>query len=151
MRLAIPILAFLLPLMPVAAVAESTGAVSVTRPWARASLGKIGAAYVTLSIRSGAGDVLVGVSSEAAGRVEIHTHRIDSRGIARMLQLTTVAVKPGAPVVFHPGGLHLMLFNLKSPLKQGAKLPLTLNFKHAGKVRVTAHILGMGSRGPKTK
>lgn len=151
MRLAIPILALFLPLMPAEAVAESTGAVSVTRPWARASLGKIGAAYVTLSIRGGTGDVLVGVSSQAAARVEIHTHRIDSRGIARMLQLATVAVKPGAPVVFHPGGLHLMLFDLKSPLKKGARLPLTLHFRHAGTVRVTARIFGMGSRGPKTK
>ena len=35
-----------------------------------------------------------------------------------------------------PGGYHLMLMDLKSPLKQGDKVPVTLEFEKAGKVKL---------------
>ncbi|MEA2966468.1 MAG: periplasmic copper chaperone, partial [Alphaproteobacteria bacterium] len=35
-----------------------------------------------------------------------------------------------------PGGYHLMLQGLKSPLKQGDKVPVTLEFEKAGKVKL---------------
>ena len=41
-----------------------------------------------------------------------------------------------------------MLTELKSPLKQGDKLPVTLEFEKAGKVKVTLDVLGVGAQGP---
>jgi copper(I)-binding protein len=46
------------------------------------------------------------------------------------------------------GGYHLMLSGLKSPLMNGAELPLTLNFAKAGPMRVNVPVLPLGSRGP---
>ena len=118
----------------------------VTNPWARASIGKIAAAYVTIKIRAGIGDRLIRVTSTEAAKVEIHTHTMDRRGVARMRAVPEVAIPAGKQVVFKPGGLHLMLFGLRTPLKKGGTVPLTLHFAHGGKVRVVAKILGYGAR-----
>jgi copper(I)-binding protein len=47
-----------------------------------------------------------------------------------------------------PGRYHLMLFDRKSPLKQGEKIPLTLEFEKAGKVTVSLDVQGVGAQGP---
>ena len=41
-----------------------------------------------------------------------------------------------------------MLLGLKSPLKQGDKLPITLEFKKAGKVKLSLDVEGLGALGP---
>ena len=41
---------------------------------------------------------------------------------------------------FQPGGLHVMLFGLKQPLKAGEHFPLTLEFEKAGKVEVQVQV-----------
>jgi copper(I)-binding protein len=156
LRLGSPCLALLVALfsVPVASSEALVGAPVVTKPWARASIGRIGAAYVTIAIKGGKtiqGDELVGASSPVAARVEIHGHKIDSRGVARMRQVATVAITPGKPMVLKPGGLHLMLFGLSAPLKKGGTLSLTLHFRHAGKIRVIAPIRGYGARWHKGK
>ena len=136
--------------LPSLASAENgpAGQVRVTQPWARASVGKIAAAYVTIEVsgKEGASDRLVAVSSPDAARVEIHTHQIDKRGVARMRPVAGLAIRAGAPTVFKPGGLHLMLFGLKAPLKKGGKVPLVFHFQRAGKIRVMATIRGYGAR-----
>ena len=38
-------------------------------------------------------------------------------------------IEPGKTVKLAPGGYHLMLMDLKTPLKQGDKVPLTLEFE----------------------
>jgi copper(I)-binding protein len=41
-----------------------------------------------------------------------------------------------------------MMFDLKGPLKQGDKLPLTLDFEKAGKVKLSLDVEGVGAKGP---
>ena len=41
-----------------------------------------------------------------------------------------------------------MLFDLKSPLKQGDKVPVTLEFEKAGKVKVSLDVQGIGAQAP---
>lgn len=41
-----------------------------------------------------------------------------------------------------------MMMELKNPLKQGEKLPVTLQFEKAGKVTVTLDVEGVGAKGP---
>ena len=47
-----------------------------------------------------------------------------------------------------PGGYHLMLLDLKSPLKLGDTVPVTLEFEKAGKVKLTFDVQGVGAKGP---
>ncbi len=54
----------------------------------------------------------------------------------RMRAVPAIDVAAGATVKFAPGGLHIMLQELKRPLKKGDRVPLTLVFQRAGEVRV---------------
>ncbi len=59
-----------------------------------------------------------------------------------------LAIDPGKTVKLAPSGYHLMIMDLKSPLKQGDKVPVTLEFEKAGKVAVTLDVQGVGAQGP---
>jgi copper(I)-binding protein len=59
-----------------------------------------------------------------------------------------LTIEPGKTVKLAPGGYHLMMFDLKSPLKQGERLPVTLEFEKAGKVQVSLDVAGVGAQAP---
>jgi copper(I)-binding protein len=59
-----------------------------------------------------------------------------------------LAIEPGKTVKLAPGGYHLMLMDLKSPLRQGDKLPVTLDFEQAGKVKLSLDVQGVGAQEP---
>ena len=59
-----------------------------------------------------------------------------------------LTIEPGKTVNLAPGGIHLMLFDLKSPFKQGDKVPVTLEFEKAGKVTFSLDVQGVGAQAP---
>jgi len=59
-----------------------------------------------------------------------------------------LVIEPGKTIKLAPGGYHLMLVDLKKPLKQGDKLPITLEFEKAGNVKLSLDVQGMGTQGP---
>ena len=72
-----------------------------------------------------------------------------SKGVMKMHPLETgLVIEPGKTVKLAPGGYHVMLMDLKSQLKQGDKLPITLEFEKAGKVTVSFDVGGVGAQGP---
>lgn len=134
---------------PVLAHEYNGKAVVVVHPWARATPGgsTIGAAYFDITgVKAAAGDKLVGASSPGAGRVEMHTHQMDD-GVMKMRKIDSVTVAPGQTRTFAPGGDHLMLFDLKAPLKEGGRLPITLTFETSGEIAVEAYIESAGAMG----
>jgi hypothetical protein len=58
-----------------------------------------------------------------------------------------LTIEPGKTVKLAPGGYHLMLLDLKSPLKQGDEVPVTLEFEKAGEVRLSFDVQGVGAQG----
>ncbi|MDX2158130.1 MAG: copper chaperone PCu(A)C [Hyphomicrobiaceae bacterium] len=129
-------------------VKSKDGAVTVSTPWARATPGgaKIGAAFLEISSGAG-GDAVVSASSPVAGKVELHTHANDG-GVMRMRQIEAIDVPASGKVTLKPGGLHIMLMDLKQPLKEGEAIDLTLSFRKAGEVKVQVPVLKVGSPGP---
>jgi len=131
---------------------EKTGhqmaGVNVAGAWARATTSKAhtGAAYVTLENSGAMSDKLVSVSTPVAGRAELHTH-IKDGDIMRMRQVQQIEVGPKAMVKLQPGGLHIMLMDLKEPLKKGATFPMTLVFEKAGKMTVEVAIQSVAAKG----
>lgn len=73
---------------------------------------------------------LVKVESPAAGSVEIHSMTMKN-GVMKMRMLDTLPLSAGKPVKLEPGGFHLMLFDLKNPLKAGEKVEFALYFKNS--------------------
>lgn len=136
---------------PIAALAhdyESAG-IKVAHPWARATPGgaKVGAAFGEISAKDGASDVLIAASSPAAERVEIHTHSMDG-GVMKMRKIEKLPIAGGKTLILKPSGDHIMLFDLKKPLKEGEQLPLTLVFEKAGEIKIEATIEPVGAKGP---
>jgi len=114
------------------------GDIEIGHPWTRATppAARAGGGYLTLTNHGKTADRLVGGSSPAAGRVEIHTMEV-ADGVMKMRELPDgLALPPGEAVKLEPGGFHLMLIDLKSPIAEGAKVPVTLRFEHAGAVDV---------------
>ena len=128
----------------------TTGDLVITQAWSRATPGgaKVGGGYLTIENKGSAPDRLVGVASEASAKAEIHEMSMKG-GVMTMRAVDGgLTIEPGKTVKLAPGGYHLMLTELKSPLKQGDKLPVTLEFEKAGKVKVMLDVLGVGAQGP---
>src|SRR5262245_29733230 len=98
----------------------SNAGVTVAHPWARATPGgvKVGGAFFEIKAAAGKGDRLIAASSPVAGSVEIHNHIMEG-GVARMRRVDAIAIAGGKSVVLAPSGYHVMLMDLKQPLKEG--------------------------------
>lgn len=139
-------LSLLLPALAHAGVAD----VTVTGPWARASLiaGRPGAAYMVLT-NTGADPVtLTGARTPAAGMTMIHKTETDANGVSSMSAAGDLVIAPGATLRIAPGGLHVMLMKLAQPLKEGTSFALTLTFAGGGTLDVEVPVLAATARGP---
>jgi hypothetical protein len=126
------------------------GDLVISQAWTRATPGgaKTGGGYLTIENKGTSPDKLVGVSADVAGKVEVHEMGTDN-GVMKMRPVEGgLTIDPGKTVKLAPGGLHLMMMDLKSPLKQGEKLPVTLQFEKAGKVQVTLDVQAVGAPAP---
>lgn len=85
------------------------------------------AAYFTL-INEGETRRIVDVSSERAGMAMLHESIVNA-GTARMQHVDVLEIKNGQVVALKPGGLHIMLMRLKSPLKVGDEVSVILHFE----------------------
>ena len=123
-----------------AAHGAKVGDIDIEHPFATPSLAgtRNGAAYFGALENTGAvGDRLLRASTPAAARVELHTMAVDAQGVMRMREVDGIALPAKSKVQMRPGGaMHLMLINLKAPLKSGSRFPMTLQFERAGPVEV---------------
>ena len=119
--------------------------VRVEEAWARATPpgAKVGAGY--MRITSSAADRLVGASSPAAARVEMHV--TEKQGdVMRMREVKAYDIPAKGGFTLAPGGAHLMLVDIKAPLKEGAKVPLVLRFEKSGEVKVELQVRALTMR-----
>jgi len=118
----------------------------VSNPFARATPpgAKVAGAFMTIKNVGTDADRLVSASSPIAGLVEIHEMAMDG-GMMKMRALKGIDLKPGATVELQPGGYHVMLEDLKQPLKQGEQIPVQLTFEKAGVLEVKVHVEAMGA------
>jgi copper(I)-binding protein len=73
---------------------------------------------------------LVAVSTPAAGVAEIHEMKMDG-GVMKMRAMPALDLPANQAVELKPGGYHLMLMDLKTPLAKDGILALTLTFRDA--------------------
>ena len=120
----------------------------IDHPFARATPpgAKVAGVFVAVENTGSQSDRLLSVSTPMAGVAELHEMSVDA-GVMRMRGITTLEVRPGEKVQLKPGGYHVMLSELKQPLKVGDKFPMTLKFQNAGAVEVSVWVEGMGAGG----
>src|SRR5579864_2440865 len=126
------------------------GPMQITAPWARATPkgASSGAAYMTITNTGKTPDKVSCVSSDASAGCQIHTMTMDN-GVMQMRPVEGgLEIKPGETVTLRPGGLHMMLVNLKHPLEQGKTVKATLKFDAAGSIDVDCPIAAIGAAAP---
>ena len=135
---------------PAHAQEVKAGDLVITQAWSRATPGgaKVGGGFLTIENKGSVPDRLIGGSADVADKVQVHEMAMNN-GVMTMRPLDKgLVIEPGKTVKLAPGGYHLMLLDLKSPLKQGDKLPVTLEFERAGKVSLSLDVQGIGAQGP---
>lgn len=118
----------------------------IDHPFSRATPpgARSGGVFLTIENIGAAPDRLLSVSSPVAGVVELHEMRLDA-GVMRMRSIPAMEVKPGEKLELKPGGYHVMLTELKQPLKVGDRFPLFLGFEKAGSVEVSVCVEDMAA------
>lgn len=128
-----------LTLFASSAVAQAPSLV-VQNAWVRVTPGAdMAAAYLTLRNASASAVTVTGVESPIAGHAMIHESSVQG-GQSRMRPHEQLVVAPGATVKFEPGGLHVMLHDLKRPLAVGESVPLVLTLAGGGTLQVSAAV-----------
>lgn len=118
----------------------TVGAITVEKPFARPSMARNGAAYATITNTANQPDRLIRVTSDRAGKVEMHTMSMDG-DIMRMREVPGVDVPGNGRVEMKPGdGLHIMLMGLNGPLNDGESFSMTLQFERSGKVDIVVPV-----------
>jgi copper(I)-binding protein len=148
--LASALLVFSLFTAPASAEEVKAGDLVITQAWSRATPGgaKIAGGYLTIENKGATQDRLIGGAGDVAGKIEVHEMSMNN-GVMTMRPLDKgLTIEPGKTVKLAPGGYHLMMLDLKSPLKQGDKVPVTLEFEKAGKVTLSLDVQGVGAQAP---
>jgi len=121
----------------------------VDSAWARATPpgGGHGAGYLNIHNHSNETQRLVGATFAPADHVEVH-RSTEQDGMSRMEHMRDgVEIEPHGTLNLQPGGYHLMLMKLESPLVEGEEHPLTLIFEPAGEVETTLNVRSRDSDG----
>ncbi len=133
MQLAVVLLTIIFATASSAQRSEKIAAMPIiTDAWVKTSTpgGSVSAAY--MDIKSSTPLKLVKAESPVAGMVEIHEMKMND-GVMEMKALDAVNVPADKLVKLAPGGMHVMLMQVKKPIKKGDKIPLTLTFEDEAK------------------
>ena len=110
--------------------ASAWAQVKVEQAWARATVQGQKATGAFMKITAAQATQLVAVSTPAAGVAEIHEMKMDG-GVMKMRAMPALDLPANQAVELKPGGYHLMLMDLKTPLAKDGSLALTLTFRDA--------------------
>ncbi|MBA6327778.1 copper chaperone PCu(A)C [Colwellia sp. MB02u-6] len=102
----------------------------------------ISSAYMTIKNLSAKNIRLIAAASAVSDRIEIHQHTM-SDGLMRMRQRDYVEISAQNNTVFQPSGFHLMIFDLKKPLKAQENIIITLSFDDQSSIDVNYTVQGL--------
>jgi len=112
----------------------ASGAVQFRQPWARpttnvANQVSSSAMYFTLVNSRESSYNLVNISSDQVGTISIHQTTTDSNGVSQMVSVDyPFLISGNMNASFAPGGLHIMLEDLKRSLNVGDSIKVTFFF-----------------------
>lgn len=104
--------------------------VQVQGAWVRPTVAGQQGTGAYMKLRAAQATRLVGVSTPAAGIAELHDMKLEG-DVMTMRAVEALELPAGKTVTLKPGGIHLMLMDLKQPLPKNSTVPLTLLFRDA--------------------
>jgi copper(I)-binding protein len=126
-------------LLCAAAMAQAQTQISVGDAWVRATVPQQKVTGVFMQLTSAQDARLVEVRSPIAGSAELHQMSM-SDNVMKMRHIDALDLPAGKAVGLTPGGYHVMLFDLKAPVKAGDKIGLTLIVEGRDKERKAIEI-----------
>lgn len=123
------------------APALASAEITVEGAWSRATAPGLetGGAYFHLTNTGSRGDRLVGVRTDRSPRVELH-QTIEEGGNARMIHTPEVRIPAGGELIFEPGGRHVMLMGLETPLQEGERYEIVLELERGGDLPIDVEV-----------
>ena len=99
------------------------------------AVAQTGAAFMAITNHSDMDDRVVSATSDAAQRVELHTHIEDGNGVMRMVEVEDgFSIAAGETHMLARGGDHIMFLGLTAPFVHGEEIEVTITFEHADPV-----------------
>ena len=120
------------------APAVSRGGVELREPWALpdSRVATQAGGYLVIANTGPEADRLVSAHCPLAERTEIHGIKVMGADIKMRPLAGGLAIPPDYTTTLKPRGYHLLLRGLRTPLRSGVLLPVTLVFEKAGEVAV---------------
>jgi len=124
------------------ALAAAADMVTVNEPYVRLAPPNAPATAAFMVIKNaGDKDVKVVKADSPASKVtELHTH-LNENGVMKMRPVAAIDVKSKGEAVLKPGGLHVMLIDMKAPMKEGDVVPITLTFDDGSSKKIDAKVV----------
>lgn len=119
-----------LGMMSASAFAQ-TGQVDVSDAWARGTVPGQTSSAVYMTLQAHQATTLVSVSTPVAANAEVHEMKLEGTLMKMRALPKGLPLEANKPVELKPGSYHVMLTDLKGPLKKGDTVPLTLKFETA--------------------
>jgi len=129
-------------LVSAGALAAAADMVTVDEPYVRLAPPNAPATGAFMVIKN-AGDKdvkVVKADNPASKATELHTH-LNENGVMKMRPVAAIDVKSKGEAVLKPGGLHVMLIDMKAPMKEGDVVPITLTFDDGSSKKVDAKVV----------
>lgn len=119
--------ALTLPLLLYALGAQAQS-LKAEQAWVRATVAQQKATGAFMNLSSSQAGRVIEARSPVAGIVEIHEMKMDGN-VMKMRAMPALELAAGQRVELKPGGYHIMLMELKAPIKPGDEVPLSLVFE----------------------
>lgn len=143
--------ALLLTFAALAAISQMVraGSLRIEDAYARATIGmaKTGAVYLTVSNDGSSPERLRRATTAVAEHAQLHVHAMKG-DVMTMAPVECLVIPAGGRITMAPGGLHIMLTGLASPLKEGQQFPMRLSFDNAGETVIDVVVKGPGAGNP---
>ena len=119
--------------------AQSPANVEVKDAWVRATVAQQKTTGAFMQLTAVADTRVVQASSPIAGVVEIHEMAMD-KDVMKMRAVPALPLPAGKTVELKPGGYHVMMMDLKGPVKAGDVVPVTLVLESKDGLRSTLEV-----------
>ena len=122
------------------ATADAT--LEISEAWVREAppAARMMAGYMTINNTGDAAVTVISISSPDFDSAEIHRTVIEE-DIARMLPVKQLEIPANSQVKLEPGGLHLMLFDPKRPLREGETVTLIIQRRDGDPLSTTSPVV----------
>lgn len=123
------------------------GSLSIEHPWSRATPPgtPTGGGFMTVHNKGNEADVLLGGHSDFTQSISVHQTKMEDSTMKMLPLHDGLEIPAGGSVSLEPGSYHLMLMGLETPLVEGERRSITLEFEKAGSIDVDLAVDAIGA------